>query len=144
MAIGAILSREVHLVEPDETVHAAAQRMADRKVGTLVALDLSRVPVGILTDSGDLVERVLADGLDPRRTTVEEVMTTAPETIREDTPIEDALAFMRRTAHRRLLVVDVHDSLVGVVSLDDVLGPLAEEFAQIWCSPEKQAPPAWV
>ena len=38
---------------------------------------------------------------------------------------------MRRGSHRRLPVVDEENLLVGMVSLDDVLELLSEEFQEI-------------
>lgn len=129
MTVGRICSREVDLVEPDETVHAAAQRMLQRNVGTLVVVDEARRPVGIVTDR-DLTLRVLAKGLDDA-TLVDEVMTPLPQTIRLDAPIARALAAMRAANVRRLPVVDPEDSLIGILSLDDVLLATIEELVAV-------------
>jgi CBS domain-containing protein len=75
--------------------------------------------------------RVLADGKDAATTTIREVMTPHPHTIQEDTPIEDALKLMRAGRFRRLPVVGGDDRLIGLLSLDDILDLLAEEFAEI-------------
>jgi CBS domain-containing protein len=104
--------------------------MHDRKVGTLVVIDQGSRPVGIVTDR-DLTVRVLADGKDGVRTTLRQVMTPAPVTVREGTAIEDALRLMRTGQFRRVPVVDVEDRLVGLLSLDDILDLLAEEFREI-------------
>ena len=66
MSVGRICTRYVDLADPEETVQAAARRMLERKVGTVVILDPAKRPVGLLTDR-DLVLRVLAQGQDPRR-----------------------------------------------------------------------------
>jgi CBS domain-containing protein len=65
------------------------------------------------------------------QTTIREVMTPCPRTVREDTPIEDALRVMRSGPFRRVPVVDREGKLAGMLSLDDVLDLLAEEFAEI-------------
>lgn len=41
---------------------------------------------------------------------------------------------------RRLPVVGIHGKLAGLLSLDDVLGLLSEEFAQIGCVLHNEAP----
>jgi CBS domain-containing protein len=117
-------------VEPDESVSAAARRMADRGVGTLVVLNSAGAPAGLVTDR-DLVLRVLAASRDADETKVAEVMTLEPRSVREDNSIEGAIALMRAGGFRRLPVVDGDGRLVGIVSLDDVLALLAEESAQI-------------
>lgn len=130
MSVGRICVRSVDLAEPAELVQVAAQRMNDRNVGTLVVLDNQQRPIGIVTDR-DLALRVVAKGLAPQSTTVGQVMTECPETVGEDTSIEAALTVMRAGPYRRLPVVDDDGRLVGLVSVDDVLDLLAEEFSEV-------------
>lgn len=130
MSVGAICVRSVHVASPDETVGAAAARMADADVGTVVVLGGDRRPVGILTDR-DIALRCVARGLDPERTEVREVMTTPLACVRESTPIESGLARMAGAHARRLVVVDDEERLVGLLALDDVLELLAEEATAI-------------
>lgn len=139
LAIGSLCTREVDLADAEETVLDAARRMRERRVGTLVVVDGVGRPVGLVTDR-DLAVRVLADGRDPRRTSVAEVMTFRPRTVGEDTPIEAALSLMRSGGFRRLPVVNDDEKLVGIVSLDDVLALLAEEFASIGALLDREAP----
>ena len=141
MSVGRICTREVDLAHGEEGVWQAAERMHQRAVGTLVVTDDEKRPVGILTDR-DLVERVLAQALDPTATTVGEVMTHAPETVSEQDAIEQAIAIMRRTRCRRLPVVDESGQLVGLLSLDDVLQLLAEELSDVGQLLERQTPQA--
>jgi CBS domain-containing protein len=130
MSVGRICIREVDLAEPDESVQIAAARMNSRNVGTLLVLDAASRPVGILTDR-DLAIHVVAKGRDAATTTVREVMTQAPDAVDEETPIEAAISRMRAGPYRRLPVIDHDGKLVGLVSLDDILDLLSEEFAEI-------------
>ena len=130
MSVGRICVREVDLADATETVQTAAGRMHARKVGTLLILDESRAPIGIVTDR-DLAIRVLAEGKDPCQTTVAEVMSEVPTTVTEETPIEQALGIMRSGPFRRLPVVDQQGTLVGLLSIDDVIDLLTEEFNEI-------------
>lgn len=130
MTAGRICVREVDFVSAGETVRVAASRMHARNVGSLVVLDADRKPVGIITDR-DLAVRVVAEGIDGAQTTVSQVMSATPKTIRENTPIEEALARMRTGPYRRIPVVDPEGKLVGLLSLDDILDLLFEEFGQI-------------
>jgi signal-transduction protein with cAMP-binding, CBS, and nucleotidyltransferase domain len=104
--------------------------MKRESVGTLVVVDAERKPVGIVTDR-DLALRVVAEGLDPRATTVGEVMTEHPRWVREDTPIEDATARMRDLGVRRVPVVDARGRLVGILSVNDVLELVTEELSHL-------------
>jgi CBS domain-containing protein len=130
MSAGRICVREVDIASSDDSVQAAAQRMDARKVGSLVVVGEAHEPVGMITDR-DLAVRVLAEGRDAARTPVCEVMTPHPKTVGERTPIEEALRLMRAGAFRRLPVVDRSGKLVGLLSLDDILDLLSEEFREI-------------
>ena len=127
------------LVESSETAWQAAERMHQRAVGCLLTLNDQQQPIGIITDR-DLVERVMAAGLDPDQTTIADVMTRDVKPVTENTAIESALSLMRSGRFRRLPVVDQQGSLVGLVSLDDVLMLLAEEFADIGRLLERETP----
>jgi CBS-domain-containing membrane protein len=58
-------------------------------------------------------------------------MTIGPKTAFEHTPIETALVAMRAGRFRRMPVVDRGCKLIGLITLDDILMLLAEEFSQI-------------
>lgn len=139
MTIGRICQRQVDTAEAKETARAAARRMSTRCVGTLIVLDESNKPIGILTDR-DLTLRILAEGLNPDTTPVADVMTRHPATVSENAPVEDVLALMRSKAVRRLPVVDGRGRLIGLVSVDDVLTLLAEEFRHLGKLLEKSSP----
>ncbi|MDV6032765.1 MAG: CBS domain-containing protein [Phycisphaera sp. RhM] len=139
MSVGRICTRSVDVAAPDESAQAAAIRMKTRNVGTLVVLDQNQSPIGIVTDR-DLALCVVAKGLDPTMTELEVVMSKLPESVTENTPIEAAIAIMRRGAHRRLPVVDDAGQLIGLVTLDDVLSLLSEEFEEIGELVRKEAP----
>ena len=133
MAIGEICSRLVVFARPNESVRSAAGLMREHHVGSLVVVEESgrgRIPVGILTDR-DIAVGVVALGLDPDATLVEAVMS--PEVIveREETGVAETVALMRQKGLRRLPIVDMAGSLVGVVAADDLLGLLAEEMGAL-------------
>jgi len=137
MSVGRICSREIDIAEANETARDAARRMHQRDVGTLVVLNDDRQPIGLVTDR-DLVCRVLAPPRDPETTRVGEIMTTNPKVLREDSPIEGALGLMRAGSFRRVPIVDASGRLVGILTLDDVLALLAEEFGHIGGLLERQ------
>ena len=141
MTIASILSRQVDTVGSLETARTAAQRMLQRNVGSLVVLDRSRRPVGIVTDR-DLTLRVLALGRDGSLVPVGEVMTPDPRTVRDGASIVACLDIMRTVGARRLPVVDAQDAIVGVVSIDDILGRLAEEARLIGTVLAQESPGA--
>jgi len=130
MSVGRICSRTTHLADPEESAQAAAGRMKDQNVGTLLVVDGARKPVGIVTDR-DIALRVVAAGLDPHKATVGHIMTSHPRCVQERVAIEDAVATMRGLGVRRLPVVDAEEHLAGILSIDDVLGLVTEELSNL-------------
>jgi CBS domain-containing protein len=88
------------------------------------------VPVGILTDR-DIVIELVATDLDCRVITVGDIMLTHLTVVKEDAGIFDAIQLMSSKGIRRLPVVDKDGSLLGIVTLDDVLLLLAKEFCTL-------------
>lgn len=125
MSVGQICIRTVITAKPEETAHAAADRMQHYNVGCLVVVTDNQ-PIGILTDR-DLVLRVMARGDDPEVVKITSIMTTKPICVQEQTPLEDAMNLLRGYQIRRLIVVDQAQELVGIFTLDDMLEILGEE-----------------
>lgn len=141
MFVGRICTRQVDLVEPNESVQVAASRMNARNVGTLVVVNQQKKPVGLITDR-DLTTKVLALGKSAAETIVQDVMTHHPETVRENESLDDALRKMRAGPFRRLPVVDANGKLLGLLSLDDMVELLAQEFKEIGRVIERESPTA--
>lgn len=139
MTVGRLCVRDVDTAGPNDTVQVVAQRMHSRNVGTLVVVDSSEQPIGLITDR-DLTIRVLAEGRDGADVIVDEVMTQDISVVDEDCPIEAALEAMRAGPFRRVPVVDKKGKLVGLLSIDDVLDLLAEEFQTISRLLSKESP----
>ncbi|HXZ98257.1 MAG TPA: CBS domain-containing protein, partial [Candidatus Acidoferrum sp.] len=96
----------------------AARTMLERKIGCVVVVEREKV-VGIVTES-DLV-RCAASGLDPSRTLVKDVMASPPVTCTPQAPVEEAYAHMRRNNIRHLPIVDKAGTLVGIVTMKDLV-----------------------
>jgi CBS domain-containing protein len=139
MSVGQICNRHVDTAELSDSALAAAQRMHDRQVGTLVVIDKERRVLGIVTDR-DLVTRVLLESRNPSMTNLWEVMSQLPRTVSEEMTVEEALAQMRSGPYRRLPVVNAEGRLAGIVSVDDVLSHIAAEFGEIGSLLRKQSP----
>lgn len=141
MSVGKICTRIVATASPKESVRAAAARMAEHDVGTLVVeeRDGSTRPLGVVTDR-DIVMRCVANGLDPDDTELAAVMTTPVHLVDEATPIEEALLRMAHSGVRRLVVTSEGSQLVGILSLDDVLEMLTGEMSSIGRLLQHQGP----
>jgi CBS domain-containing protein len=113
--------------------------MHEHGVGALIVVDERFATMGILSDR-DIAMRVVASRRDPATTTVAGIMTPWPTTILLDTSVETALAEMRMGRMRRLPVLDGVGTLIGIVTLDDILTLLAEEFSLVGELLEREAP----
>jgi CBS domain-containing protein len=130
MTISAICSREVITVHRDATVLHAAMLMRQYHVGDVLVIEDHEgkaIPVGILTDR-DIVIELVATDLDCRVITVGDIMLAHLAVVKEDEGIFDAIQLMSSKGIRRLPVVYKDGSLLGIVTLDDMLQLLAKEF----------------
>ena len=141
MTAGRLCSRILATASPDESVRTAASRMAEYDVGALVVLTENRgtSAIGVLTDR-DIVLRCIAEQLDYDDTTVADIMTKPVFTVRDETPIGEALAKMAAAGTRRLIVTAEGERVAGILTLDDVLETLVGQTAAIGKLLEKQRP----
>lgn len=115
--VGEVMSRGVESVRPGFTVKEAAERMLAVNIGVVPVIEDGRI-LGVLTDR-DIVLRVVASGLDPAKTKVEQTMTRSPLLVHEDERIRDVARLMEARRIRRVPVLDKEDRPVGVLSFGD-------------------------
>lgn len=140
MSVGELCSRVVTVVRREESIMAAARLMRQHHVGNVVVVEAEgddQRPVGILTDR-DIVVELLAKELDLNVVTVGDAMSCELLTLPEDMDLLEAVGEMRSHAVRRAPVVDARGMLVGIISIDDVLGVLAELLKDLSCLVNKE------
>ena len=123
--ISELMTREVEVITPDESLQRAAQLMDDLNVGALPVCDGSRL-IGMVTDR-DITIRATAIGLDPNETEVSAVMTEETRWCTEDQSAEEVLKLMGDAQIRRLPVLDEDQRVVGIVSLGDLANSGSQE-----------------
>jgi CBS domain-containing protein len=126
---GEVCTRVVVVVPRGMPVVEAAQLMRTRHVGALVVVDevaAGRAVVGMLTDR-DIVVGVVAAAVDPGFLRVEDLMSTDLVTAPEEASIIELLGTMLRRGVRRVPIVDADGILVGLVTIDDLIGVVADE-----------------
>ena len=116
--IAQVMTRETVTLAPSSTLIEAALAMRGAGTGD-VGITLEIQSRGIVTDR-DIVVRAVAEGLDPRETTLADVASEQLVCVTADQSVDEAAQLMRQLAVRRLPVVDEDDQLVGVVSLGDL------------------------
>jgi CBS domain-containing protein len=118
MKISNIMSSDVLTASPEDTIQAAARKMEEADVGFLPVGENDKL-VGMITDR-DIALRAVAQGKDPKKTKVREVMTDKVLYCAEDEDIEEAADNMAEMQVRRLPIVDANKRLVGVLSIGDI------------------------
>lgn len=118
MKVNEVMTRGVECTRPDASDEEVAARMKALDVGSMPVCDNDRL-VGIVTDR-DIVVRAIAEGRDPKRTSVRETMSRNPVYCFDDQDIEDASRLMKEKQIRRLMVLNRSKRLVGMVSLGDL------------------------
>ncbi len=116
--VSEIMSRDVQVIQPQESLRRAAQQMQALEVGSLPVCDGERL-LGMLTDR-DITVRGVAAGLDPDSACVSDVMSPDIEFCTADQDTEEVMRVMGERQVRRLPVVDENKHVVGIVSLGDV------------------------
>ena len=133
MSISSICNHEVVTVKADATVLEAAQLMRSQHVGDVVVIKENQdqtIPLGIITDR-DLVIEVVATELDCRVITVSDIMVRHLSVVKESAGVFETIKIMTSKGIRRLPVVDEHGSLIGIVTLDDLLILLSNEIGSL-------------
>lgn len=85
----------------------------------MIADQQSRKLAGMITDR-DLCCSVIAQGLDPGKTTIEKFISLNPVSCREGENVELCERLMQEHQVRRMPIVDSNDRVIGIVSLADV------------------------
>ncbi len=118
MIISEVMTRDVRIVSPDDTLESAARLMEEQDFGSLPVAENDRL-VGMLTDR-DITIRAVARGLVPRDSTVREIMSAEVKYVYDDESVRDVAIVMGDLHVRRLPVLDRDKRLVGIVSLGDL------------------------
>ena len=117
MKISDIMTRNVEVARPEDSIQTVAQRMADLDVGSLPVCDGDTI-LGMVTDR-DITIRATAKGLGCD-VGVTQVMTPDIEYAFEDDDLQEVAGKMASKQIRRLPVVDRDKKLVGILAIADI------------------------
>ncbi len=126
MKISDIMSRDVQVARPDDSIQSVAQRMKDIDVGSLPVCDGDRIQ-GIVTDR-DIAIRAVAEGRS-FASAISDIMTPEVEYVFDDDDAAEAADRMADAQIRRLPVVNRDKRLVGIIALADLTGKLKDKVA---------------
>lgn len=133
MRVGEVCNREVVVIDRNATLLEAAKLMRSQHVGDVVVTDEqdgNQIPVGILTDR-DMVIALIAEEVPLNAVSVGDVMSFELIIARESDGWFETIERMRDRGIRRLPVVAENGSLVGILTVDDMLDLLAEQLSAL-------------
>ena len=126
MKVRDLMSKDVQVARPGDTLQAVAERMRAGDFGFMPVADGDTL-IGTITDR-DIAIRAVAGGAACTAPVVEYI-TRDPHTARADDDLQSVLDAMGSKQIRRLPVLDKDNRLVGVVSLGDLSTRVKEKYA---------------
>ncbi|HVY14949.1 MAG TPA: CBS domain-containing protein [Rhodopila sp.] len=120
--VAAILKHKgynVLTVSPDARISDVSAILSDNRIGAVLVLDEAEQMLGIVSER-DIVRCLAANGTRTIDMTAGQLMTRAVQIAHPDTTVVEAMRMMTAGRFRHLPVVD-HDTLVGLISIGDVV-----------------------
>ena len=130
MKVSEVMVRDPVNVSPDVPCGHIARLMRDKGIGSVIVVEGGK-PVGIVTER-DLVHRVMAASMNPDSCTASQISSRPVVAISVHADVEMAVDTMNEYKIRRLVVVDDHDKVAGILTTDDLakkLREMSEELA---------------
>jgi signal-transduction protein with cAMP-binding, CBS, and nucleotidyltransferase domain len=117
------IMRTIISVDSKAKAKDAARLMAEKHIGSLIA-NRDGLPFGIVTER-DMMDKIVAQGADPTKVTVSEIMTAPLATVDASATLIDAARKMIEKRVKRLVVTE-HDKIIGIISQTDIVQHLAD------------------
>ncbi|HBS20987.1 MULTISPECIES: CBS domain-containing protein [Thalassospira] len=125
---GVVKEQSIATLNPADSVMDAVNMMTERKIGAVIIVDNNARLAGIFTER-DLVNRVVAKGLDAVSTPLKQVMTANPDTLAPGDTAMNALELMSARRYRHLPVLD-GENVVGMVSIRDLFNVVKAQLEE--------------
>ncbi len=118
MVVSKIMVPIVEKIRGTALIDKAASIMKRLGVKQLPVVDHGQVS-GILTEE-DIVHKSTAQGNDPMKTRVGDIMTVGEITCSEDQNIQEVAQIMRQMNKRHLIVLNQNKQAIGIVSWNEI------------------------
>ncbi len=115
-----VMNSNLEWLSETDPIAAAAKKMAEAGVGFLPICDARMRVIGVVTDR-DVAVRAVARSLDAARTSAAMIMSSPAITCLVTSELGEAERLMVEERISRIPIVDAQGTLVGVVSLADLV-----------------------
>ncbi|HEY2599235.1 MAG TPA: CBS domain-containing protein [Candidatus Dormibacteraeota bacterium] len=136
-----VMTTHVHVASPHASFKVLVRLIEENKVSAIPIIDPQGIPIGIVSETDLLFkerrhelesaedylhlrkrshDRAKAEG-----TIASEIMSSPAITVPAGTPLSKAAEMMQTTNVRRLVVVDLHGRIAGIVSRSNLLQVLS-------------------
>lgn len=113
-------------IDAGESIFEATKKMSERRIGSII-MEEDGKPTGIISER-DVITRVNARDLDLKKVICKEIMSSPLITVSFQAKLHEASHLMEDNNVKKLLVTDNDGKIIGIVSLTDLLRPIATVF----------------
>lgn len=117
MLVKEIMNKEVKTVRGQTSIKDAARSMNKFSIGSLIVVKDSQL-IGIITER-DILEKIVAEGKDPAKIIVKDIMTKDVILIKPSTDAQDAVDIMHKNKIKKLPVV-LGNKVIGILTVSDL------------------------
>lgn len=109
---------QILTMAPGDSVASAVAVMSERNYGAVVIVSPDDIPLGIVTER-DFMRRLLAKGLDPNSTQLQQIMTTDLKVAKPEDELLDWLRQMSNDRFRHVPIVGEDGRIINIMSQGD-------------------------
>ncbi len=119
MLVKDVMSSKVVFADPNSSVYDAVKLMASQNISGLVVGSSTKL-MGVITMK-DIFTKLVAADKNTKDVTVRQYMSSPALTINQLTPLEKAALLMSEKKIKRLVVVDLSNHVVGIITQMDLV-----------------------